>query len=142
MVLNKFDSSSFGTIHTITDVDKIRFVGTQISKLWGHTNLKQAVTRICEKDEYEIVKFCDNVELKKMLLSNQLLGSHNASCIMLLSESALYKLMLSSNLKKAKPFKQWITQEVIPGIRESGGYSQQKNCPTKDFFKRFRELKK
>ena len=39
-----------------------------------------------------------------------------------LSESGLYSLMLTSRLKKAKKFKLWITQEVLPSIRKYGIY--------------------
>jgi len=39
-----------------------------------------------------------------------------------LSESGLYSLMLTSRLKKAKKFKLWITQEVLPSIRKYGFY--------------------
>ena len=39
-----------------------------------------------------------------------------------LSESGLYSLILTSKLKKAKKFKLWITQEVLPSIRKYGIY--------------------
>lgn len=40
----------------------------------------------------------------------------------IISESGLYSLTLSSKKPQAKPFKRWVTHEVIPTIRKTGGY--------------------
>ena len=40
----------------------------------------------------------------------------------IINESGLYSLVLSSKLPTAKAFKRWITSEVIPSIRKTGGY--------------------
>lgn len=42
--------------------------------------------------------------------------------IVIINESGLYSLVLSSKLKKAKEFKRWVTSEVIPAVRKHGGY--------------------
>lgn len=39
-----------------------------------------------------------------------------------INESGLYSLILSSKLEKAKEFKRWVTAEVLPTIRKTGGY--------------------
>lgn len=39
-----------------------------------------------------------------------------------INESGLYSLILSSKLPKAKKFKHWVTSEVLPSIRKTGGY--------------------
>ena len=44
-----------------------------------------------------------------------------------INESGLYSLILSSKLPQAKAFKRWVTSEVLPQIRKTGGY-----IPTKD----------
>jgi len=41
----------------------------------------------------------------------------------IINESGLYSLILSSKLPKAKEFKRWVTSEVLPSIRKSGGYT-------------------
>nr|WP_201159360.1 BRO family protein [Rhodoplanes elegans] len=38
------------------------------------------------------------------------------------SESGLYKLILRSDAPTAAPFKDWVTREVLPAIRKTGGY--------------------
>lgn len=39
-----------------------------------------------------------------------------------INESGLYSLILSSKLPGAKKFKRWVTSEVLPSIRKTGGY--------------------
>ena len=39
-----------------------------------------------------------------------------------ISESQLYDLMLEMKTDKVKPFRKWLTQEVLPTIRKTGGY--------------------
>lgn len=40
----------------------------------------------------------------------------------IINESGLYSLILSSKLEKAKAFKHWVTSEVLPALRKTGGY--------------------
>ncbi len=47
--------------------------------------------------------------------------------MIIINESGLYALILSSKLSQAKAFKRWVTSEVLPQIRRTGGY-----IPTKD----------
>jgi anti-repressor protein len=125
MKVEKFIKSEFGSLTTITS-DKtgvVMFVAKEVAEFWGHTNLKQSVNRICNKNDYKVIKLKQFPEFKKILLSNNLLLSSNASSIMLLTESGLYKLALASNLDKAKPFRDWVTSEVLPSIRKNGYYS-------------------
>jgi prophage antirepressor-like protein len=46
-------------------------------------------------------------------------GSQEMTCI---SESGLYNVILRSDKPEAKPFRKWVTAEVLPAIRRSGGY--------------------
>ena len=41
----------------------------------------------------------------------------------LINESGLYSLILSSKLEKAKRFKHWVTSEVLPALRKTGSYT-------------------
>nr|DAP36611.1 MAG TPA: repressor domain protein [Caudoviricetes sp.] len=43
--------------------------------------------------------------------------------LIVINESGLYSLILSSKLPKAKEFKRWVTAEVLPSIRKTGAYS-------------------
>lgn len=53
--------------------------------------------------------------------------------VVIINESGLYSLILSSKLPKAKEFKRWITSEVLPALRKTGHYgTAQKPTPTTD----------
>lgn len=45
------------------------------------------------------------------------------SSVNLISEAGLYTLLMRSNKKEAKPFRRWVTHEVLPSIRRTGSYS-------------------
>ena len=51
----------------------------------------------------------------------------------IISESGLYKVILRSDKPEAKPFRRWVTHEVLPAIRRDGAYSitAQPPCPLK-----------
>ena len=65
-----------------------------------------------------------NTEYK---LSRRITDSGQRRRVILINESGLYALILSSKLKEAKAFKRWVTSEVLPQIRMTGGY-----IPTRD----------
>ena len=46
--------------------------------------------------------------------------------VVIINESGLYSLILSSKLPKAKEFKRWITSEVLPALRKTGHYGTPK----------------
>lgn len=55
-------------------------------------------------------------------LNNESLSSLGQRGGWLINESGLYSLVLSSKLPGAKQFKRWVTSEVLPSIRNNGGY--------------------
>lgn len=63
----------------------------------------------------------DHVE-EEDKLNNESLSSLGQRGGWLINESGLYSLILSSKLESAKQFKRWITNEVLPSIRKTGGY--------------------
>jgi len=124
MDINKFTKEEFGTLTTLTS-DKtgvVMFMAAEVGKMWGHTNMKQAVSRLLNNNEYKVIKKSEHPDFFDILVSNKLLPS-KAQRTQLITESALYKLAIASNLDKAKPFRDWITSEVIPAIRKNGYYS-------------------
>lgn len=60
----------------------------------------------------------------------------NGNSEIIISESALYALVFTSRKPSAKEFQRWITKEVIPEIRKTGGYGT-KNKDTPNFMARF-----
>jgi prophage antirepressor-like protein len=81
--------------------------------------MNQAAQRLLDDTERIVVKKSEYPDFFKILVYNKLLSS-KAQTILLVSESGLYKLALASNLEKAQPFRDWVTKEVLPSIRENG----------------------
>lgn len=49
-----------------------------------------------------------------------------------ISESALYRVLIKTDVPKAKPFERWVTKIVIPSIRKNGSYSLQRVDPVRE----------
>jgi prophage antirepressor-like protein len=122
--LKAFQREEFGKLTTLTNPQTgvTMFVAQEVASMWGHTNIRQAIKRLLNPDEYKVVEKKKFPELFEMLVCNKMLQSR-APSIQLVTESAVYKLALASNLDKAKPFRDWVTREVLPSLRQSGSYS-------------------
>ncbi len=122
--IKEFTRPEFGKLTTITNekTGVSMFIGKEVADIWGHSNITKAIKDAqLNSDEYRIILFAKFPKFKKQL-TNQKLVSGRAKSITFLTESGIYKLALASNLEKAKPFRDWITQEVLPSIRRTGQY--------------------
>ena len=122
--LNKFVKDDFGSLTTITNpkTGNTVFIAKEVGEMWGHTNMTSVTKRLLNSDELMILKKSEHIDFFDILVDNKILSTR-AQRIQLLTESGLYKMALSSNLEKAKPFKDWVTSEVLPSIRKNGYYS-------------------
>ena len=109
-----FTSETFGEIRTCQVNNQIMFVGKDVATALGYSNTRKAVLDHVDKEDRE-----DGVTIRDAIGRDQ-----KATFI---NESGLYSLILSSKLPQAKAFKRWVTSEVLPQIRLTGGY-----IPTKD----------
>ena len=110
-----FKHELFGEIRTMTDEKgETFFVGKDVARALGYSNTRKALLDHVEKEDRE-----DGVTIRDAIGRNQL--------VVVINESGLYALVLSSKLPQAKAFKRWVTSEVLPQIRRTGGY-----IPTKD----------
>jgi anti-repressor protein len=125
MKIDKFQKPEFGTLTTVTS-DKtgiVMFVGKEIAGMWGHSNLTQAIKNAyLNKNEYKVIQLIKYKEFKNQLTKFGLVTSKTPT-ITMVTESGMWKLALASNLEKAKPFRDWVTSEVLPSIRKNGYYS-------------------
>ena len=107
-----FTSDVFGEIRTCQVNNQIMFVGKDVAKALGYSNTRKALQDHVDEEDKGVTKRDTLGGTQKMTLIN---------------ESGLYSLILSSKLPQAKAFKRWVTSEVLPQIRMTGGY-----IPTKD----------
>ncbi len=90
------------------------FVGKDVATALGYAKPENAIATHVDADD-------------KTTTLIQGTGSNYKSKVVIINESGLYSLILSSKLPQAKAFKRWVTSEVLPQIRKTGGY-----IPTKD----------
>lgn len=100
-----FNNEEFGEVRTVMVSDEPWFVAADVCKALELSNPTVAVSRL---DEDERTKFN--------------LGRQGEGIIV--NEAGLYSLILGSRKPEAKVFKRWITHDVIPAIRKTGGYIQ------------------
>lgn len=109
--LQVFSNEEFGEIRTITINNEPWFVGKDVASALGYTDINHSVIDHVDEE--------DRVNSKTQGQNDPELGQRGT---WLINESGLYSLVLSSKLKSAKSFKRWITSEVLPTIRKTGGY--------------------
>jgi prophage antirepressor-like protein len=106
--LQIFNSEEFGEIRTVTVDDEPWFVGKDVAEALGYSNTRDALsTHVADEDKNTVV------------ISDGKRGNPNQTVI---NESGLYALIFGSKLESAKRFKHWVTSEVLPTIRKTGGY--------------------
>lgn len=74
----------------------------------------------------DINRHVDEEDRMKIMLFD---GKQNKETIVI-NESGMYSLILGSKLESAKRFKHWVTAEVLPSIRQNGGYIQNQENST------------
>lgn len=104
-----FDNPEFGKIRTIDRDGEPWMVGVDVAKALGYATPRNA-----------IASHVDEEDKTSALIRGA--GSNYKSMAILINESGLYSLVLYSKLPTAKKFKRWVTNEVLPSIRKSGGY--------------------
>ena len=110
-----FKNELFGEIRTLTNErGEPLFVGKDVATALGYRNPSNALQ-----------VHVDDEDKTSYLI--QVPGSNYKANTLMINESGLYSLILSSKLPTAKAFKRWVTAEVLPQIRKTGGY-----IPTKD----------
>mgnify|MGYP000224969565 FL=1 len=105
--LQIFNSPDFGQIRTIQQNGEPWFVGKDVAKILGYERADNAIRNHVDDEDK---------------LMHQISASGQNREMYIINESGLYSLILSSKMPKAKEFKRWVTSEVIPAIRKTGGY--------------------
>ena len=105
-----FKNEMFGEIRTlVNEKGETFFVGKDVAQALGYSNTRKALLDHVDKEDRE-----EGVTIRDAIGRDQ-----KATFI---NESGLYALVLSSKLPQAREFKRWVTAEVLPQIRQTGGY--------------------
>ena len=102
-----FTNEKLGNVRVLEIDGEPYFVGKDVANILGYQNGSRDINRHVGEEDRHKVMLSDGNQDKETTIIN---------------ESGLYSLILSSKLPKAKEFKHWITAEVLPVIRKTGGY--------------------
>lgn len=101
-----FNNPEFGSVRTVCIDGEPWLVGKDVSLILKYTNPQKAIR--------------DHVDPEDRTVNESF--TVNGTMATLINESGFYSLVLSSKLPTAKKFKRWVTAEVLPTIRKTGGY--------------------
>ena len=103
-----FNNTEFGEIRSMTINGEPWFVGKDIAAALGYKESAKAIREHID-DEDKGVSVLDTPGGKQKTV--------------IINESGMYSLILSSKLEGAKRFKRWVTSEILPSIRKTGAYA-------------------
>jgi prophage antirepressor-like protein len=113
--LTVFNNEEFGEIRTITIDGEPWFVGKDVADVLGYSNSSKAIlTHVDSEDKTFLM-----MDIADSQNGNVPIGQTKTAII---NESGLYSLIISSKLPNAKAFKRWVTADILPAIRKTGGY--------------------
>lgn len=105
--IQRFDFKG-AALRTLTDENgEPWFVAKDVCNVLGITNNRDAISEL-DTDEKNTVVITDGIP-----------GNPNKTIV---SEAGLYRLVMKSRKPEAKEFQRWVTHEVLPQIRKTGGY--------------------
>ena len=113
--LQVFKNPEFGTIRTVEVNGEPWLVGKDVAEALGYERPTDAARKRVDPEDRGVAKIETPSGVQEMTIIN---------------ESGLYSLVLSSKLPGAKKFRRWVTAEVLPSIRKTGGYALPKDYPS------------
>lgn len=105
--LQIFENPEFGQVRTVEIDGTPWLVGKDVAIALGYKNPQRAIRDHVDTEDQGVTKTVTPSGEQEMLIIN---------------ESGLYSLILSSKMPKAKAFKHWVTSEVLPAIHKTGAY--------------------
>lgn len=109
--LQIFNNEEFGNVRSLVIDNEPWFVGKDVAEALGYKNVRDSLARHIDSDDKR-----DGVVIHDSM------GREQKPII--INESGLYSLILSSKLESAKKFKRWVTSEVLPTLRKTGSYAK------------------
>lgn len=112
--LQVFKNEELGEIRVTSINNEPWFVGKDIASSLGYSRPTDAVRKRVDTEDRGVAKM------------ETLKGTQE---LVIINESGLYSLILGSKLPSAKKFKRWVTSDVLPTIRKTGGYISKTATP-------------
>lgn len=110
-----FNNPEFGTVRTLEESGNVLFCAKDVATVLAYKDTDDAIRRHCP----HAVKHRVGVQTGTKADGSPAMQTVEMSFI---PESDLYRLVFSSKLPTAEKFTDWVTEEVLPSIRRTGGY--------------------
>lgn len=107
--LQVFNNEEFGQVRSLMIDNEPWFVGKDVAEALGYKDTPSAIRTHVDSEDKRVGEIPTPKGKQKPIIIN---------------ESGLYSLILSSKLESAKKFKHWVTSEVLPTIRKTGSYAK------------------
>lgn len=105
--LTIFTNEKFGQVRSIIVDNTPYFVGKDVALALGYKDTSDALKKHVHEDDKLTRRFADSGQNRNMIVIN---------------ESGLYSMIFGSKLESVIEFKHWVTSDVLPTIRKTGGY--------------------
>lgn len=115
--ISVFENSEFGSVRGVEINGEAWLVGKDVAERLGYSNPQKAVRDHVDDEDKGV---------------NELFTPGGKQDMIVINESGLYSLVLGSKLPNARRFKRWVTGEVLPAIRRTGGYIAGEDAMTDD----------
>lgn len=106
--LQIFNNDMFGEIRGLNIDGKPYAVASDVAKALGYANTSKAIKDHCR---YITKRYTPHPQSKNKSLE-----------VNIIPEGDIYRLIIKSKLPKAQEFERWVMDEVLPQIRQTGGY--------------------
>lgn len=106
-----FNNDEFGNIRTVILDNNPWFVGKDVASCLGYVDTVNALKKHIDAEDKRLFLRCQIATLENVPNRG----------LTFINESGLYALIFGSKLDSAKEFKHWVTSEVLPQIRKTGG---------------------
>lgn len=102
-----FQNEAFSDVRTVLIDGEPWFAATDITRILGYKNCSKAIADHVDEEDKGITKCATAGGMQNLTVMN---------------ESGVFSLILQSKMPDARRFKRWVTAEILPTIRKTGGY--------------------
>ena len=104
-----FNNEVFGNVRATVINDKVWFVGKDVAEALGYTNTRKAITDHCKTDGVTICYVMDSMGRQQQAKY--------------INQRNVIRLIMRSDLPQAEQFQDWVEEEIIPSVLQTGSYN-------------------
>lgn len=129
--LQVFENAEFGKLRILVfnnDKDDVYFIGKEVGELFGDTNYRRSLSKLDDEDKTTAIIETNGGKQKLTIITES--GFYSLLFAMQPQKAKgrvkcgtpLQEDSVGKRIEKLKKFKRWVTSEVLPMIRKTGGY--------------------